>query len=907
MAQSSSPATAASSSAVPRGTLGTFGGVFTPSILTILGLILFLRLGFVVGNGGLGWALVIIVMANLVSVLTSTSLAAAATNIRVKGGGDYYLISRTLGMEFGGPLGLVLYLAQSVSIAFYAIGFAEAAVSMAGGGSQLANQLVALGAVLLLFVIAWVGADAATRLQYVIMAALVLALIAIFVGLVRGFDGATFAASWTPSGKLPFWTLFAIFFPAVTGFTQGVAMSGDLENASESIPRGTFAAVFLSAGIYIALALLLAGSIPGAELENDTGAMHRMAAVPWLVDAGVVAATISSALASLMGAPRILQSLAADRVFPGLKPFAVGHGPTSNPRRGLLLSTAIAVLVIGLGDLNVIAPVVSMFFLISYGLLNYATYAEATSNSPSFRPRFRWFDRRLSLIGCLGCLGAMVAISPTAGAIALVALFAMHQYLSKRQGVARWADSSRGHRLHTVREQLLLAGSGPEHARDWRPVILAFSDDPQRRERILRFASWIEAGTGFTTAVRMILGDDAKTRRQRAEAEVELKAELQRHEFEAFPLVLAVPDFDTGFPALVQAHGLGTVRANLVLLNWFDGTITDPDADPEHRLRSYGRPLRTALRLQRNVVIYEATEEELKALAAIPRRERRIDVWFRGDGTARLELLLAHLMTRHEEWSGAWVRLMEPVQEGQDRDVLHAELTATLSDWRIDATIELVDAPDHASMVALSKDAAAVFLPFRLAGEIPTCPFTGQLETLLSELPIVALVLAAQDIDLDAEPESGVFAEVAQATDAAEEKEKRASKVSRESEKVAKAAEEVLTRLEKAREKGAEPEALAALEKELAAAQEDAEWQRRKALKAQAVASSAGREAAAASGEFTVTETEETEELLDEAGAADAATPASEETGKPDSSGSTESDAALEDGPDIRSESPPRP
>jgi hypothetical protein len=220
------------------GRLGTFAGVFTPSVLTILGIILFLRLGFVVGSAGLGRALLIIGLANLISVLTSFSLATIATNLRVKGGGDYYLISRTLGVEFGGALGVVLFLAQSISIAFYTTGFGEAIGAVVGSGPGWLPQTVAAGAVVGLFVLAWVGADAATRFQYVVMTVLAGAIVAFFAGGLPSFDGQLLRANWTPGGGHSFWLVFAIFFPAVTGFTQGVSMSGDLRDPARSLPLG---------------------------------------------------------------------------------------------------------------------------------------------------------------------------------------------------------------------------------------------------------------------------------------------------------------------------------------------------------------------------------------------------------------------------------------------------------------------------------------------------------------------------------------------------------------------------------------------------------------------------------------------------------------------------------------------
>ena len=371
------------------GSLGTFAGVFTPSILTILGIILFLRLGYVVGSAGLGRALIIIAMANGISVLTSISLSAIATNIKVKGGGDYYLISRTLGPEFGGAIGMVLFLAQSVSIAFYCIGFGEAMTALLPQSVLTTPRIIALFAISFLFIFAWLGADWATRFQFVVMALLVVALFSFFVGGIATlgvFDNGS--ENWKPpTESLDIWVLFAIFFPAVTGFTQGVSMSGDLKNPGRSLPLGTFMAVGISIIIYFGAAILFAGVLSKEILIQDYNAMKRVARFNFLIDAGVVAATLSSAMASFLGAPRILQSLASDRIFPFLLPFAKGDGPLDNPRRAVLLSAAIAFGTIGLGQLNLIAQVVSMFFLISYGLLNYATFYEARSASPSFRPR----------------------------------------------------------------------------------------------------------------------------------------------------------------------------------------------------------------------------------------------------------------------------------------------------------------------------------------------------------------------------------------------------------------------------------------------------------------------------------------------------------------------------------------
>ena len=832
-------------SASPKGTLGTFGGVFTPSILTILGIILFLRLGYVVGNAGLARALMIIGLANAISVLTSFSLSAVATNLRVKRGGDYYLISRTLGLEFGGAIGIVLFLAQSVSVAFYCMGFGEALTSMFPGEFNRYPHIVAALAVAFLFVFAWLGADWATRFQYVVMALLSLALFSFFAGGLAGWEANMLVRNYTAEAAVPFWVLFAIFFPAVTGFTQGVSMSGDLKDPGLSLPLGTFCAVGISIVVYFGVAFVFAGSLPNHILASDYGAMKQVAAFGFLIDAGVIAATLSSAMASYLGAPRILQSLAGDRIIPLLNPFAKGYGPQGNPRRGVLLSTFIAFATIGLGNLNVIAPVVSMFFLISYGLLNYATFYEARSGSPAFRPRFRWFDKRLSLLGFIACFGAMLAIDPTAGVVALSVLFGIFQYLRRTAGPARWADSRRSFHLQRVRENLLAASREPEHPRDWRPQILAFSDDSHRRKQLLTFSSWLQGNSGLTTAVRILEGEGLKMLKLRSEAEAELEKDIQTLDLAAFPLVVVAPDIQTGVQTLVQGFGMGPIRANTVLLNWFEELPKGILGLKEIR---YARNLRTAFRLGCNIVILDAKDDKWEALESLPSGERRIDVWWHGDSTSHLMLLLAYLIKQSTSWKDSIIRVMSADSEEESERTVEG-LKKTLDDIRIDAEPEVIVKPGTDTVIRYSADASLVLLPFRMTGNQLTSHFGGALDTLLSRLPLVAMILAAEDIDLDAEPEEGKAAEMATALDALADAKQKAEKAEGDEMEAAKAleeAEKTLNSVQGATGPGADREAMGRIEKaiaQVAEAKARMEKAARRAAKARAKAEGMAREA----------------------------------------------------------------
>lgn len=813
--------------------LGTFAGVFTPSVLTILGIILFLRLGFVVGEAGLGRALIIIALANVISILTSLSLSAIATNLRVKGGGDYYVISRTLGPEFGGALGLVLFLAQSVSIAFYCIGFGEALVAIVPVEWALSPRLAAAAAVSALFVLAWLGADWATRFQYVVMVLVIAALASFYTGAFSQWNPQQVVLDWSaPAGAQPFWVVFAIFFPAVTGFTQGVSMSGDLKDPGRSIPRGTFLAVGISILVYFSVAILFAGILPEDVLRGDNTAMKRIARFGPLVDAGVIAATLSSAMASFLGGPRILQSLAGDRIFAYLNLFAKGAGPANNPRRAVLLSAVIAYATVALGNLNLIAPIVSMFFLISYGLLNYATYFEARSDSPDFRPRFRLFHPWLSLAGALACLGVMVAVDQVASIVSIAIILAIFQYVKRTAGPTRWADSRRGYHLQQVRQHLLAAAEEPEHDRDWRPLLLAFSRRPERRARLLQVAQWLEGRSGMTTLVSVLEGRGPKMQKKREAAEKQMAQDIREGGFQAFPLVVTSDDIEDGIHHLVQAAGIGPLRVNTVLTNWI---TEDPSKDEGFQELLFGRNLREAYRQGCQVVIMAADPAKWERLTAAPSDHGMLDVWWQDDATGRLMLLLAYLMTRHERWRDDRLRVLVPVPPADAAaEGLMETVNQALTDYRIQAETMAIPQTSDPSELEVLTTTDLLFLPFRFQGNLIRIPFDGPVDETLGKLPGTMMVAAARDIDLDPEPEAGLAGERASVLDRLAEMRKRvteAEKAAARATESAVAVQAKLVAMLNAETGAINLEEKGQLSRTVDAAEREAEIQRRKALK----------------------------------------------------------------------------
>ncbi|MEZ5243919.1 MAG: hypothetical protein R2707_02390 [Acidimicrobiales bacterium] len=803
-------------SVASSGTLGTFGGVFTPSILTILGLVLFLRVAYVIGSVGLLRALVILGLATSVSILTSISLATVATNMKVRGGGEYFLISRTLGIEFGGAVGVVLYLAISVSIAFYAIGFAEAVAAAFENESALVVRLIAAGLVLVLAGVGAVGADLATRLQYLVMALLVVALGSFFIGAGADFDGAVLRDNLDrPESGVGFWEAFAIFFPAVTGFSQGVAMSGDLRSPSRSITRGTFAAIGFSTVVYIVVVVLLAGAAPAARLADETTTiMGDLSLLTWTMLVGVLAATLSSALASTLGGPRVLQRLGEDHVLPRLETFAVGAGPTNNPRRALGLCVVIALITVMAGDLNAIAPIISMFFLATYGLINYATYYEIRAGSTSFRPRFRWYDRRASLAGTLACGIAIVAINPLAGALAALVLLALFNYLRHRDVPDRWIDSAGSHHFTRTRHHIHSLAAEPEAKRDWRPSILAFVPrDPTSRRRMVTIASWLEGASGFLTAVRIIEGSGPRLRQQARVIEVDLAAEVGDVAPTAFSRVLVVSDTEAGVQALVQSHGLGPMRANLTMFGVGDLRGSDEDR------KIYSTMLQNCVRFGTNVAVINVRDDAWERFEATPPTDRSIGLWWSDDQAGQLITLLGWLCRRHPDWSAASIVVHVPIGNDDDGQAEAARVAQVLDDGRIEATVRAVE-PTPAALTTALADATLAFAPLRVRRGVAIGPFETPLGMLVESLPLAVMILPTEEIELNAEADDGDVAEYARLSDQAEAARKRAAELDAEAGRLLVAAEAL--RLERDTVETTDPAVLESLQTRLAAAKADA-------------------------------------------------------------------------------------
>lgn len=425
---------------------GTFAGVFVPTLLTILGVILFLRQGWVIGNAGLlgGW--VIITIAFLIVTFTALSMSCITTNIRIKAGGAYSIISQSLGLEVGGSVGVPLYLAQTLAITMYIFGFREGWLYIFPGHSALLVDIVVFGT---LFTIAFMSAKLAFRIQYIILAVIAGALLSVAGSVFAGameYDiqwwGEFPGAPENDFEGISFWVVFAVLFPAATGIMAGANMSGELKNPKKSIPIGTISAIVISYVIYMASAYWLARVAPTEELVSNYNIMIDKALWAPAVLGGLLGATFSSALASIVGAPRILQALGDHRIFPGGEMFSK-LAKNGEPRNAILLTGGIVVFSLMLRDLNTIAPLITMFFLITYMMINLVVYIEQRMDMISFRPTFP-VPKFVPALGTLGCLFTMFIINPTFGLIALGIVIATYLYLTNRELKVPYGDMRSG-------------------------------------------------------------------------------------------------------------------------------------------------------------------------------------------------------------------------------------------------------------------------------------------------------------------------------------------------------------------------------------------------------------------------------------------------------------------------------
>ncbi|XP_078608517.1 solute carrier family 12 member 1-like isoform X9 [Branchiostoma floridae x Branchiostoma japonicum] len=627
---------------------GWIKGVLVRCLLNIWGVMLFIRLSWVVGQAGIGFSSIIILLSAVVTTVTTLSMSAICTNGEVKGGGAYYLISRSLGPEFGGAIGLIFSLANAVAVAMYVVGFAETVRDLLKDNNALMTdetndiRIVGCITIVLLLGITMLGMEWEAKAQLGLLVILVVAILNYFIGafipatrvkMSKGFlnyQGQIFSDNWVPDFREgeSFFSVFSVFFPAATGILAGANISGDLTDPSTAIPKGTLLAILISTLVYLGAAWsvgacvirdaggnstvlsLLYGDVMGNTtlptnftgppsirelidgisvcpeggcyygLINNKQVMEMVSGFGPIVTAGIFAATLSSALASLVSAPKVFQAVCKDKLFPGIHIFAKGVGQSDEPRRGYLLAFVIAVGFILIAELNAIAPLISNFFLMAYALINYACFASSLARSPGWRPSFKYYNMWVALVGSLVCLAIMFVINWYMALITLGVICAIYVYLNYQKPDVNWGSSAQAQMYTDALKATLKLGSVGDHIKTYRPQLLVLTGAPHHRPPLVDLGSHITKEVGLMICGQVIQGELTQANIRKCTSQKENKW-MQKRKVKGFTSVVCSPNLRTGVQSMLQLTGMGKMRPNSILMgykhNWRSCTYEEID------------------------------------------------------------------------------------------------------------------------------------------------------------------------------------------------------------------------------------------------------------------------------------------------------------------------------------------
>ncbi len=637
---------------------GMFKGVFVPTLLTILGVIMYLRLGWVVGNVGLLGAWTIILIAFAITTTTALSMSSIISNIRIGAGGAYSIISRSMGLEIGGSIGVPLYLALALSVALYIFGFRAGLQFLYPNLSPL---LIDLAVFAVLFLIVFLSTDVAFKIQYLILAVIFGSLISVFIVFPPSSPPYDFVAA--PPG-ISFWVVFAVFFPAATGIMAGANMSGELKDPRRAIAQGTLLAIAVSLAIYLALAWWLAASASPEQLVQDYTFMISGSRWSSVVLAGLLAATFSSALNSFVGGSRILQAMGEQSITPKSSWFSARSG-SGIPRHSLLVTGGVVLASLMLRDLNVIAPLITMFFLITYGMINIVILIEQNLQLVSFRPLLR-IPRWVPLAGTLGCVFVMFIINPVFSLIALFFVAGIYYVLMYRHltGTQTY-DDVRSSLFVAVAEWAAKKSMALPRAvaKAWRPHLLIPVLVPAELRGMEEFVRDVTYPSGSVRILGINMGKE--------HASMDVLLPLLCHDFEEDGIytkwtVLDTETYADGVIASIQALKGSFFSPNIVFLRLPEDPRLDGDL---HTI------IDRAGENQMGVLLYA-----LHADSGLGRR-RKINLWIAGQCLARpkglnlpncdLAILTAYKLAIN--WD-ATIRILAPVSDpgraGEAREIL---------------------------------------------------------------------------------------------------------------------------------------------------------------------------------------------------------------------------------------------
>lgn len=711
-----------------------FTAVFLPVFLALLGVGFFLRLGYVVGSAGIIKTVVIITISTLISFITALSLSTTATNIQVKTGGIYFLLSRIFGIEISAAISLPLFVSQAIGLAFYVTGFSEALHLLV---PTLPVQLIGLGFLALVTLIAFISSRIVMKLQFFIFICICLTLTSFYLG---GLLPEVSAESLESLPKLDsFWVLFAVFFPAVTGIEGGLTLAANLKNPSKSVPIGTISSVFMAYLIYISVALLLYYRVPNSILVSNSLIMKEVALVPAAVIMGILGATFSAALSTLLGAAKTMQAFAEDGILP--KFLGKEFGKNKFPKLALIISAIIGLFGMSLGGINTIAPILTTFSLISYGMLNAANALEGMIANPSYRPTLKmpWI---VSLLGAILCFVVMLLIDSASSIVAFTFVIVVYILMKRRHMTTGWEDLRYSILLFLSRFAIYRLGTLEATPKTWRPHLLVFVGDPLLRAHLIAMTSALTHNKGF-----LIMASVSKTGSSLEEKKLELF--LQKAKIPALVKVQKEESFLCGLKNLIDNIGIGPITPNTIVLG---------ASKKSEKIPVFSEVIREVYKKGKNLLLISENNITHRLLVKKHwKTQKQIDVWWAGGckNNSELMIVLAYMLKTSKDWQGAKLTLKTAVSHESDTEQMKEKLAEFCASSRLSFATEVVLHKEgdilSDTIKQSSSKADLVFLglrpPYAEETNEDYSKYYENLMTRTNGYPPIAYVLASEDID----------------------------------------------------------------------------------------------------------------------------------------------------------------
>ncbi len=710
---------------------GAFAGVFTPSILTILGVIMYLRMGWVVGNAGLIGTIMIIIIAHVISISTGLSISSIATDKKVGAGGIYYILSRSMGIPIGGAIGITLYIGTAFSIALYVIGFAESFNGYFGYDTGI-NGLRISGtiALLILTAIALISTSVALKAQFFILTAIIFSLVSIFMGTHEFAPQSVQMLSGEGSVSLEI--VFAIFFPAVTGFTAGIAMSGDLKDPKRSIPLGTLASIGVGLIVYLGLAFFISYNVDSEVLKTDNNILMKIALYAPAVVAGIWGATLSSALGGILGGPRILQAMSFDKITP--KFFGKGRGKNNEPVNALFLVFVIAQAGILIGELDVIARIVSMFYLAAYGIINITFFLEGWAN-PDFQPTFK-VKRWVGLVGFIASFGVMFKLDMLAMFGALIVIGGIYFWLQRKQ-----IKLQSGNVWQSVWENIVAKGLKNLETKEtsggnWNPNIILFSGESDDRPYLLELSNIVSGNTGIVTNFNLVNAQNNEVPLTRTKQTIKDKT---LDKYGIFGKKIEVDNLYEGIENIAATFGFTGIDPNTVMMGWAKNTKDPID---------YARLTQKLISLDFNLLYLDYDKETKFG------KYETVDLWWRGANSKNAEMMLnvSRFIIQSQKWRKAKIRILLVNHNNIDSSIIKAKISKLINKFRIDAEIKIINnaveqRPFYKIIEIMSSDTDMVMIGVPDVKTENQPKFVSNTNNLLNIIGTTLLVKASNDFN----------------------------------------------------------------------------------------------------------------------------------------------------------------